>query len=351
MNRRLQSGYIFITTLIMLAMFSFMAIRMTDKVEAFVLYARTFIDRQKARQLALSGVQLGMSQLVHGMHQEGEQAEKETEQNQALRLLKNTVPYNGRLQTFALQRARDGVTGRIDICITCENAKIDLNALYDFSKGAFIGEGAQQGDSKKIMQELFSRLEEQYQAKNLFAAFEKYMKERKVILDDVTQLLTDPQLRILQEHIIYEPDKKDEKQFTQERKKRVYLTDLFTVWSGTRTIDPWLLTESIRALLGLQPIEDKPMDKALLPKTIKSSFDWQQDWNTLLAALYGKQYQDIPEFIRPLFATKFEPHTFSVLSYGKIGRVTQKVLAIVELRLSKQKEVGFDASIKKLYWL
>ena len=66
--------------------------------------------------------------------------------------------------------------------------KININRLYDFEKHHFLNEGQPQDDMKKMFQELFGLIKEQIQA-DFFTDFEKFLKERKYPLNDVTELL------------------------------------------------------------------------------------------------------------------------------------------------------------------
>jgi len=75
---------------------------------------------------------------------------------------------------------------------------------------------------------------------------------------------------------------------------------------------------------------------------------WHTDWNTYLVPLYEKDYASLPKELSALLVAKFEPRVFSVLCYGTVGKIEQKLLAIIARTFDERGEV-FE--IKKLYWL
>jgi len=351
MNRA-QSGYIFIVTLIILASLSFLVTRIALQSDTFVDYARVAVDQVKARELAIAGIHVGMSQLADGMMTEQgkeKQPSITTEQQLAQRLLRTIVPRCGKLQTYALKKNKDGVDGTIAICITCEEGKLNLNTIYDMRAKKFVGEEKKEGNYKTNAQYIFDRAATLMQGSNLFTTYVDLMQERSTVINDATELLTQPSYNIFANAIFYDPQNTSED--GNQSKHPLYLEDLFTTWPHTRMLEPWLLSDSICAVLGLKRTVKK--DKENVPQELPTTFVWDKDWDTYLAPLYGKKYMELPEFIRSILATKFEPRLFSVLSYGKIGRVTQKMLAIVELRVvtTQKKQKRYDANIRAVYWL
>jgi hypothetical protein len=83
-------------------------------------------------------------------------------------------------------------------------------------------------------------------------------------------------------------------------------------------------------------------------KPFKLNVQWQSEWDKLLKPLYGKEYNSIPKSLQPLLNSTFEANVFSVLSYATVGRVTTRLLAIVECPKSGQ---STDITLKKVYWL
>ena len=249
-------------------------------------------------------------------------------------------------QTFELKENIDGVDGQLKICVMCEDGKININNVYDFANKQFYKKGTT--DYKKIMESVFVQLEK-FTKTNLFSVFDNFLKERQYVLNDVTQLLGVKGFDIFAHSVFYEPQKEDH--------KKVYLADLFTIWSDKRTIQPWLLSDSVVQLLGLKPMaissgkKGKQKVKQLLPK-MKQQADWQKDWDPTFSKLYGKKFGQLAKNITPLFATRFEPSTFSVLSYGNVGDYRVFLYAIIERQKQTKKDgVTIEVNLKKVYWL
>jgi hypothetical protein len=118
-----------------------------------------------------------------------------------------------------------------------------------------------------------------------------------------------------------------------------------------------LLSDSMCGLLNLKQATAGDIEKRknAIKKWVepfKPEAKWDQDWDKMLAPLYGKKFDALPKFIKLLLVTKFGPTVFSVLSYGKVGEVTQRFLAIIEKGEPSDKKDGrATVTIKKLYWL
>lgn len=339
------------------------------KGSVFVPFAQTMIDREKAKQLALSGIQIGIAQLSQQIDPEPKKDEKQppaptgpqaksapapSPEKEALKeLLERIVPTINRWQTFTLKEDVDGLDGVIKVCLVCEDGKIDINALYDFKKHQFRGIKEEQDILKKLVLETFKSIGKE----DLFAEFEKFLKARQYRLDDVTELMTIKGFELFKNNIFYEPASFTKKDEGAEKKGQVYLTDIFTIWSGKQTIEPWLLSDSMCGLLGVKRVtrDDVKSRKELVKqamKDFKTVLQWPADWNIFFAKLYGQDFTKLPKGIESILQTKVEPKNFSVLSYGTVGNVTQRLLAIVErVKEEKEKIITFTCVIKKLYWL
>jgi hypothetical protein len=147
-------------------------------------------------------------------------------------------------------------------------------------------------------------------------------------------------------------EKKDKKQFP------IYLTDIFTVWSSSGKIEPWLFSSSLAIVLGLTQTETQDNKKrteevAGWLKKFKQKVNWQQDWKTILQPLYGKELRSLPKNIDSVLSTTFDPHFFSVRVHATVDNVTQRVYAILERnKRSEEKDtIEYDVTLKKLYWL
>ncbi len=359
-------GYILILTLMVISLSVVLVTFIATRGITFFPFARIERDREKAEMLAFGGVQLALSQLAVGPEEEKKQkpGTKETvamakaenkEQQKATVLLTNVLPILNKAQKFQFNKARDGYDGAIELCVMSEEGKLNINALYDFEKQKFINEGKPQGDMKKILQELFVRIEKLTGGKELFKGFEKFLKERQYKVNDATQLLSIKEFSVFNDTVWYQAPGQT-KDTTKKEQRPVYLTDLFTTWAETAQLEPWLLSDSMRALLDLKRVEpqekeEKERMKDLLKK-FKTQATWSSDWNTLLAPIYGKDFSKLPQGIDVLLRPTFGGATFSVLSYGIVGSITQKLVAIIERREPLQEGGSrYEVTIKKLYWL
>jgi len=364
-----RPGFVMVVSLMMIAIIIILITAVTNISRVHVRYMKTIIDREKAKSLAWSGVHVAMGQLAT-MHQSKEKdaveqtkkqevgKKKKTDvQEEAKQFIINILPTLNTWQSFKLTKKNDGITGSLKICIGCEEGKINLNQFFDFQKNKFINEGASQKDYKKTMQQFFAMIKEVVGGDNLFEAFEKFLKERKNKLYDPTELLTIKEFKRFNENIFYTPASVVSPN-QKEVKQTIYLQDIFTLWSGTRELNPWLLSHSLKVLLGLKTDtkgidmqKAKKLQEAM--KQFKLPLTWPRSWDTMLALLYGKKFDRLSKEIQGLITTKFEPKVFSVLSYGTVGDITQKLFIILERKKSSSSgdDVAIEFSPKKFYSL
>lgn len=319
-----------------------MVTQLFNRARVHFYFDRAMVDREKAKLLAKGGIQLAIDQLSVPP-KEKEEKEKGVEEKKpedpSISFVKKNLPVFNMWQEFPLKDDIDGIEGIVKFCIMSEDGKIDINQLFDFSAKKFLNEGAASNDSKKALSTLFASAKRFLNDKNLFEPFEKFLKQRQYKLQDITELLAIEEFQaVFKDKVFYEPSVP-----TKKEQQPVYLTDIFTIWSHEATMNPWLLSPSISTIYGFKKVSTIPED---LLKNIKSvSGDIKTIWEQSLEKLYAKEFKAIPTDLAMLLANKFHAKTFSVLSYGTVGNITQKVFAILEA----QDPVTF--MIKKLYWL
>lgn len=330
-----QPGYILALTLAFISMLMFLGAYVANKGLVFSSYSRTVINREKAAQLARGGIQLALSQIAGEpvvRQKDAPAAQKEAQKNDkrsaeqptdGKQVLKQLLPVLNKPQTFTLKQSIEGINGTVAIAIGSEEGKINLNAIYDFDKHKFIGEGNAQGDMKKMMQEVFTLIKERTGA-DLFSEFEKYLKERKYPLNDVTELLMIKGFEVFRNTVFLDPFAP----LRTDKKQPVFLTDLFTVESARSGIEPWLLSPSLLAVMNLKRGTEKSIEDLL--KTFKERTDWKTDWANSLKNLYAVDYAALPKGISSLFTAAFEPQFFNVVSEGTVGGISVRMLAIIE---------------------
>lgn len=325
----------------------------------YLPFSKMILEREKAKMLALSGVQVAIAQLAQSPEKKNNQKEQPqtdksgatqtTQKNNPERdFLLRILPTLNRWQDFELKEDIDGIDGKISICLMCEEGKINLNRIIDFKKNAF--KGTDKSGWKIIMQEICKAIDRVAKTGDLFAAFEKIVKETQIPFNDATELITRKEFNHFKDTLFYQPP-------TAKKQDTIYLTDIFTVWSSSDKLEPWLFSDSMNGLLGLPRVEVDDIKKRKEQaenwvKNFKEKSNWQQDWQTILMPMYGKELRTLPKNIDSMLSTTFAPKYFSVLVHGKVGDVTQIVYAILERNKQAQGDnIEYEVIIKKLYWL
>ncbi len=362
-----QRGYIMIVTLIVVSLAIALVTFLVNRGMVYAPFMQTFTDRCRAQELAMSGVNMAMSQLAYAdvVSTKGKGEEKEAHADEEKepgkdgkkeghkgnehekKMLMTLLPLLGRWQTFALNGTKDGIDATIKICVMSEDGKINLNELYDFQGHTFDNK-----DVKIFLEGFCGKIGTGSSGEEAFKGLEAFLKGRDDEIRDVTELVTVKAFDHFKNMLFYSPD--EAQQVTgKDKKKNLYLTDIFTVWSHKRTIDPWLLSHSVCALLGLErPAQGLDDQAKQLIKNFKSSYGWPADWNTQFAKMYKKNFNGLPKKSEVILNPTFGPETFSVLSYATVGQSTHRIFAIVERDMAERKN-GAPArmSIKKIYWI
>ena len=252
-------------------------------------------------------------------------------------------------QNFTLTHEADGIDADLKLCISCESGKIDINRLYNFKIDKFIG--AFPGmKPEPLFKLLGQRLLSFTNNKDISEALFEFLKSQKRPLLTVTEFLKSKKLDVFKNHVFYSPlEKRGGGEEHSDQRPQVYLTDLFTV-NGTGRIDPWTISPSLRAVLGLNANVNISTDAVadIIKNVSPSKVNWETDWDKYLKPIYGKEYKALPKELLPFLSSKFEPRMFSVLCYAKVGRVAQKLLAVLEKGAVKD---GETVRMIKIYWI
>jgi hypothetical protein len=355
---RHSPGYIMIFTLLAVGAAMVVATYIGHRGSYYLPFSKMIFEREKAKTLALSGVQVAIAQLASSSakatadkqadkQQQGNPANKE-KSNPDKEFLQRILPTLNRWQHFDLKEEVDGVDGKISICLMCEEGKINLNHIIDFKKNAF--KGTDKSGWKVVMQEICKAIERIAKGGDLFQTFEKIVKDAQFPFNDATELTVKKEFNHFKDLLFYQPP-------TAKKQDTIYLTDIFTVWSSSDKIEPWLFSDSMNGLLGLPRVEVDDIKKRKEQvegwmKNFKEKSNWQQDWQTILMPMYGKELRTLPKNIDSMLSTTFAPKYFSVLVHGKVGDVTQIVYAILERNKQTQGDsIEYEVVIKKMYWL
>ncbi len=345
-------------TLLMIAGISAIGTYMYIRATSYIPFMQTLIDQQKAKVLALGGLQLAISKLVYTPEAPKEQAAKSATAAPAAddanrQLYVSIMPALNRWQIFELRAHPDGMDGIMKICIMSEDGKLDINQVYDFKKKQFKGQGTPQGDMKKIMELVCKKIESATGMRDLLPALETFLKKRGYPLNDVTELVTISSWAPFSQKIFYEPRTETK----PSEKPVLYLTDIFTLFSGKITLEPRLFSDSWLGIASIaQAYQGQVKERSELIKKIgkqfKQSVQWKADWNTQLKPIYQKELQSLPKGLDSVLDTTFDPRFFMIRVDATCGSVTQRLVAIVERERRMQAgRVVFEGIIKKMYWL
>jgi hypothetical protein len=358
-------GYILIFALLMLSTLVAIATYSMTRGSIYVPFARAQEFREQAKLIARGGLEIAIAQLAH-VHKEPEKKSNDDTQNaenkpqsnplqESKLFLTHFLPTINRWQEYKLTEEVDGINAMVRICLMCEEGKININQIYDYDKKTFIGKGKPQGDWYALMQELCKQIEQKQGGTDLFKALETFLKKRPYKLIDVTELLHIKEFASFRNHQFYMPPTEA---INKENKQPLYLTDLFTVESRKRTVNPWVFSNALLGLLGLEQAAYGDTQKRREQseewfKQFNRTKNWKDDWSLLLEPIYHKELASLPKNIETIFDTSADPRLFSVLSEGHVGTITQQLFAIVERTKKSEKKgkTSYTITVKKLYWL
>ena len=210
MNKTVKSGYIMVFTLIIISLSTMLITNLSYKVRSHIHYTKTATIQEKAKLLALSGLEIAKSQLSFEQEKERNKEKKEhknsTIENIKL-FIKKIVPSLNSWQNFKLSKKSDGINGQIQLCIMSEEGKININELFSIKDKKFVWINQ---NAKKIVQYICSEIEKYTKKEKLFNDIESYLKKRKNKLYDVTQLLSIKNMNYFNNNVFYEPSNKNE---------------------------------------------------------------------------------------------------------------------------------------------
>lgn len=353
-----KKGYVLVLTLMIISVLVIIVTSMFFNETSHTAFSRTMIDKEKAKMLALGGVQLALSQLTikppekkdkKGTEKPGDKKNEQKQESNEKLLLKRIFPTLNNWQPIKFTQENDGIDGQIKFCICCEEGKININEIYDFANHRFLIEGSvvpgQESSVGKAFQEFTKSMQQFSNDRNSFSQLQEFLKKRKYPLNDITELLEISGFSYFKEHVFYEPPSGNEKS------RPIFLTDIFTTWTESSKLQPLLLSDSICALLGLKRADMKDSEQrekqiGMLLKNFKPDIQWLSDWDRILKPFYKKDFKALPRGIENMLDNQFSPKVFSVISYGSTKEITQRIFAIIEIESN-----GAIAKLKKLYWI
>ena len=371
--KMMRRGYILFLTISMLAVITIIVTQIFYVGGAYNLYVPLTYERERAKQLALSGISIATAQLLLQDKQlygsktvskddtdkrekksekksDDEKTSKNNPEQNSKDLLKTLLLVQNKWQEFNLSTAKDGLDGKIKICITCEDGKINCNKLYNSAKKSFYRINSSLS-TEPMIKMVADRMKDFFNGVDVETVLMSVLKKQKQPYVSPMDMLTYKSFSFFSDYIFYLPeDSKKQEKSDDIVNSKLYLADLFTTYYYNFYIDPWLFSNSLQLLFGLHKNSQLKKEdiEMMLEKISVSNSAWEQVWDATLKEVYGKEFKALPKEILPFLSTKFEPRVFSVVCYGKVGRIEQKLLAILE-RSTEDK--GDVVTIKKIYWL
>ncbi len=325
-----QRGYILFITFSMLALCAMIVSVVMVKGLMHKKFTQLLLNQEQMQQFTLSTVALAQSFLSFPVPEKKESvqqgavssksvaSENSTDQGFEKQLLEKMLPVVNKTQTFMMKEIEKDFPVVINLTFFCESGKININGLYDFIDKKFYDEGVEGKDKKVFATWLFDKIAKITEKPSLLQPFIEHCKERKTLFNDVNQLLAIKEFAACFGDAVFYEFQQDQ-QAGQKKVKKIYLHDIFTVASQNDTIQPWLLSQSVCALLDIpqqdrkQQESQKKEDKKFDISSFKLQADWSKDWDIALKEIYEVGYDKIPEQVRSMLAQQFSAPIFSVM--------------------------------------
>jgi hypothetical protein len=295
-----------------------------------------FVEREQARMLALSGIQIAISQLSPEIDEKEKSDPNKVLQKKYGAYLEHAAHW----QSYTLKESTDGIDGTLLVYITNESGKININGLYNQKEKKFVIAA----EAKKILTLIGEKLQPFTKSSNVYDSFERFLQQREdKPLDDVSQLLAIESLKL--PLFLSKPEKAEN--------NIPAITDIFSIDIQTPPLQALALSQSLAQLFGFKMVTaaDEQNNKRIqdVAKKLKPTMDWAKEWEATGAQLLGKPYTEVTPELKALFDQKLELKMFSVIAHATVGTVTQKVYAVIELVTDKDKHESF--AIRKIYWI
>lgn len=374
---RRQPGYILVFSMIFISTIVALSFIISNRSIFYTNYSKFFVNREKAKMLARSGLQIAMAQLAMNQNPDkgakdtvsgsgaqqgkaGSDATKLWSEKEAKDFIKTIWPNMYKWQEFKFKADKWAVDGSIRICIGAEEGKLNINYTYNFEEKKFVGQDKKDGDYKKLYENIFKKMGSFVKAEKAFESFENYLKDKKLfekvlknrqnLIFDVTEFMRLDAFSGFIDRIFYSPvEKITEKGKTTTTLATIYWTDIFTISSGNNKINPWFISPSLKKLLGFKDLQGaKKIEN--IANNYNENISFPADWDKIFEPIFGVKYANLPEWLRFALGTKFEPKFFCVLAEGSFGGVTNRIFAIIERKKEKSgKSVLVKFNIKKLF--
>ena len=330
-----QPGFILIFAFVFLALITLLTEQLLRGVFVGTSFIKAMHEREHAKLAVYSGLNLALAQLSEHDYTLDSQATtpagtapvKKTDGNQTevQLFLQNILPHLNRWQVFDLDEKKDSAAMHIKICISCEDGKININEVFDFDKQVMRPEASSLIKGLEIRGKVA--------AGAIYTKLEEFFIQRKKKVHDISEFYEISEFKELD--IFYRPPEIPAKKTDKyEANKTVALQDIFTIWSSGQ-LDAMMLSDGMCTLLGLRrPLANdaqllKDKFKQLITTFDPAVYANQDELWKILEPIYLQKPRILAD-MQGLFSKQFGPAVYSVLSYGRVGSVEQRLLAIVK---------------------
>ncbi len=404
-----KPGYVLVLTLMIISVSLILITTVYQRYFSYQSAIGSLYNREQAKMLALGGVQVGLAQLALVNKKAGDQNNESqngsnikqnisgdntqinsqdesfsqdqlTDQKESpeQKWLTQVLPLINRWQTIELSDDITGVDGTLKLYIASEEGKINLNQFVVASSEGLDNKNAQEQSSqattekdpssnedKKSLNDQDGSLEENIDKKRADQKLNSKGAINKIVMDkfqvnieslvnnlykklgryliDPTELVTEKLPESITKNIFfnYPTDSQNSDDY--------YFMDIFTTFSKSYNLNPWLLSASTLKILGFSVPAGDSIKKIV--KSFKSEINLEKDFISIFGPVYGIKNNENTQLI--IFNNKFEVEAFSIVSYATCNNARVGVCAIVE-RITQDpsySKESFAFRIKRLYWL
>lgn len=327
----MRRANILIFSLMIMGVVTLVTQQLVKSVTVGVAFSHAMVDREQAEMLALGGLRIAVAQLARSL-----QPEKIKDQQQEKKLdmpefsfknfIEQVLPHLERWQSFELTKDIDGCDGRIQISMSAEEGKLAINQLFDEPQRVITNEA-------KALLKPFS-IKKKVPVNALPTQLAGFFKKRTNRVTDISELGT--MTESIHLPLYYEPPvPRTAKRGEEEPPRDIALQNLFTTWNREKVINPLVMSDAMCAILRVRrPQADDATRRADRYKRLAENYNQLKNakgdemWKAFQILFETKPR--LPKEVMDFFSPVVEPRFFSVVSCGKVGEVSQKVLAIIE---------------------
>lgn len=346
----MKKGYVLPLAVMIIAIMVTLTTRLFDRSRVQIAYGKYVVDRVQASEMALNGIVIAQRLIAQSYEPpKDEKASANSDQQ----IYSQLLPLLGTWKKYTINEHRGSVAGSVNICITCEDGKINLNKLFDWEKKQWRSIPDNKTGYEPLIQKIGGQIAQfAHLKKSLFSNLTDFFKKRGYPLNDITDILSQSDIGNWSEYIFFEPLDISNKKTDPNRP--IYLNDIFTVWTSHTGANPWVLSDGMRALIGAHRIDAHKFDTAAIKKVsknFKKTITLKTDWDNTVKPLYGISYGPKIASMAPFIDSDYSISAFCVLSYATVGRCTQRLCAIITRTASSNSSDEPQWAIARIYWL